>query len=301
MDFFSDAENLVRGHLARNGVTHPAAAELEELLGLAINLRLKSVDVKPRSTHRSQVFNAKLAGLDAGLVQPAEEIIAKAERGESLAGHLSRASLNASREDGLLIDWGLHHLHISNHRNNATDPFFARTGPVMFAMFTGDAAYFVDIYNHGPGFPETWTRAQLLEIVWREWPEVLEPFRMRGFAPGGRPIDDPALLAQLRTGGVYHPVAIDGHLFAPPGGGVTTAGSSLTIGEAADMLMIRLRDLETHIANFDQPTRQALALTAGVDEAGLDFELREDSSGDWVVFAKGSNVEQLRLEDPFRA
>lgn len=301
MDLFSDAENLVRAHLARSGVTHPAAAELEELLGLAINLRLKSVDVKPRSTHRSPEFDAKLAALDASLVLAAEEIIAKTERGESLAGHLSRASMNAGREDGLLIDWGLYHLHISTNRTNAADPFFARTGPVIFAMFTEDAAYFVDIYNHGPGFPEAWTRTQLLEIVWRAWPAVLEPFRMRGFVPGGRSIDDPALLADLRRGGVYHPVAIDGHYFAPPGGGVTAAGSSLTIGEAADMLMIRLRDLETRIANFDQPTRQSLALSAGVEEADLDFELREDPSGDWVVFAKGSNVEQVRFEDPFKS
>ena len=70
-----------------------------------------------------------------------------------MTGHLSKGRSKPEETDPLLAAWDIFHLHISNHKANPTDTFFARSGPVMFAHITDSVAYFIDIYPHGKSFP----------------------------------------------------------------------------------------------------------------------------------------------------
>jgi hypothetical protein len=296
MDLFADAEKLTRDHLAQLGVNHANTSNFEDLLHLALNLELKSVRPQPRTVFRSNEFSSKLAALPADLQTAAEGIIAKTNRGEDLAGHLSRASLDAGGSDGLLIDWALHHLHISTHKTRPSDPFFARTGPVMFVFFTAESAYFTDIHPHGR---DTWTRLELLTIIHKNWPDVLEPHRLKGVTGTTRTISDPGLLAKLRAGGVNHPVTIDGKVYFAPGGGVTSAGTSLKIGEAADAIMIELSEREAQLNALTADQRTKIAEEAGMQASDLDFDLRATTSGEWRLCVKSTDVEILGYRDPF--
>jgi len=315
MDLFADAKELLRIRLDQLGVELDGTEDLESLLHLALNLEFKSVFPRPRSVHRSYEFDSKLAALLPHLQATAEEIMGKTTRGEDLAGHLSRASTNATNADPLLIDWALQHLHISTHKKNPGDLFFASTGPLMFVFFTDHSAYFIDIYGHGSGFPETWSRIELLEIIYANWPEILEPYRSRCSVGSSDPITDPAILADLRKHGINHPVTIDGKLFFPPGGGVTCGGvtatrrgavndptcvgNSLAIGEAADFTMMRLNDVEHTFASFSDEQNEKIAEKAGVFIEAVDFELRASAVGDWFIYVKGTELALFQMTTPF--
>ena len=99
----------------------------------------------------------------------------KIEKGESVNPHLNSAT-KKDQLDGLLYDWGIHHLHLGE--TFSAPGYVERTGPVLFAIFRKDDVYFIDIRNH-----EGWSDKNLLEIVNRNWPELLSIYKMEGVMP----------------------------------------------------------------------------------------------------------------------
>jgi hypothetical protein len=296
MHLFADAENLVRAHLDQLGVPHVDLADMKKLLHEVLKVELKGVRPQPRSVHRSSEFDRKLALLPTDLQSATEAIIEKTRRGEDLAGHLSRKSVDPATLDGLLADWSVHHLHISIHKSDPTDDFFARTGPLMFVFFSDQAAYFTAVEDHDR---DVWTRQEHLEIIWRTWPDVMEPYRLKGVLGTAYQTSDPQDLALLRKGRVNYPLTIDGHVFVGPGGGLTTSGLPLKVGRAADKIMDGIRDLERTLGALTAEQRLSLADSLNVPLDSLDFEIRPSNALGWGLFAKGSEVELFSIPRPF--
>lgn len=72
-------------------------------------------------------------------------------------------------EDSLLLDWGLHHIHLflTNKRNQQNDNI------LLFIMKQSDTIYFIDILTHQDFF-----NFNLLEIIHRNWKTALEPYKV---------------------------------------------------------------------------------------------------------------------------
>lgn len=296
MDLFADARKLVRAHLDHKKIDYSRTATLEQLLHLALKIELKSVRPVPRVVHRSAEFDAKLAALTSDLQSAAEIIMGKTARGEDLSGHLSKKSIKASQEDPLLTDWSFHHLHISVNKDSPTAPFFARTGPLMFVFFTKDAAHFTDIHPHGKA---TWTRVELLEIVSKTWPSVLEPSRLRGVvATAWTPLADD--ISELRKGRVNCSLMIGGNVIFSPGGGVMSSGLPIKVARATDAIMDGLQEMQDLLNSLDDGRRISLASEANVPGEALDFELLATSSGAWAVYVRGTTQEVFQIPIPLR-
>jgi hypothetical protein len=272
MDLFADLKDIVKQHLKALGVQFSADAPLEKLILLALNHELKTVSQRSRKVYCSKEFLTKKSGLDAAQKQAADDILAKFRKGEDVGGHFSESSVNPKETDALLADWKIHHLHISNHKNKPTDRFYSRTGPVMFAYVSEDAAYFIDIYPHGKGFPETWTRQDLLSILDRNWPHILEPYRLKGisgvaFAPSDLE------LRKLRGANVNTIIQVGNSFIAPPGGGLAMDGTPSANVFRMDRTFHLIKDFERFVnKNFDQ-LRAEISLKSGVAENSMDFGL----------------------------
>ena len=297
MDLYKDAEVIVRHELDQMGVAHADAKDLEEVLHLLINRQMKGVSHRPRKVSRTSVFDQKNLTLEPLMLKAAAAIITKIENGEDLSGHLSKSSTDAEKMDGLLADWGIHHLHISDDKKNPGDAFYRRTGPVLFVLFREDDAYLIDIFPHGSKNPEAWTRIELLTLVKNTWPELIEPFRLQGFQGVTRQISD-LDRKDLREGGVMVPIEIDGAVYMSPGGGVTTAGTSLEVGLAADRLMMQLRDAENELKNMSAYEKTKWAAVAKVRADSLDFLLERQSAHQWNIVLKGTKVAIYTMTNP---
>lgn len=70
----------------------------------------------------------------------------KIKKGEDLIPYLSKNILKVNYNDSLLNDWGIYHLHLGKKKK---DNFIERTGPLLFAKFDDENAYFINIYSHG--------------------------------------------------------------------------------------------------------------------------------------------------------
>ena len=152
----------------------------------------------------------------------------KIEKGESVNAHLNKAT-KTNKLDGLLYDWGIQHLHLGEKLD--ASGFVERTGFVLFAIFKADDVYFIDIRNHNG-----WSNTDLLEIVNKNWPNLISEYRI-----AGRSEIDPSssIITKFRKKGINHIIKLsDGNLYIPPGGGVTAAATSIN----SRRILINLKD-----------------------------------------------------------
>lgn len=289
MDLFEDAKGIVRQELTGLGVNHVGVTSLDVLLNLLFNRHSKGVPQRPRKVNRTPLFIQKLGALDPDMLSSAHTIITKIESGDDLSGHLSKGSVDAHSTDPLLADWGIHHLHISDQKKNASDAFYGRTGPVMFVRFGADEALLVDIYPHGKGYPETWTREELLTEIHKTYPDLLEPFKLKGFDGMSSSVTE-MQRKKLRAGGVFVPVEIDGNVYFPPGGGITSAKTSVNVQRRVDLLMSSLRDAETRIGSLSAQQLTDLEQKANVRPGHLKIGLSRFSPEEWRVTITGTSI-----------
>lgn len=285
MDLLADLKKIVEQHLITLGIVFPTGADLETVMLLTLNHELKTVSQRPRKVHHSKAFADKKSGLDAAQQKAVADILAKFKNGEDVNGHLSKSSAKPAETDALLADWKIHHLHISNHKTNATDTFYARTGPVMFAHVAHDAVYVIDIYPHGKGFPETWTRQELLGILDKDWPHLLEPYRIKGIT--GLTFTPTDLdLKMLRGGKVNTTVHVGGSFIAPPGGGLASDGTPVVNVTRMDKTFKVIKQLETWVVSNSVRLKTEIASKSGIPESELDFELVPIDPKSWGVIEK---------------
>jgi hypothetical protein len=296
MDLFKDADGLLRGHLDSKGVDHSSIVSFEELLHAALKLQLKSVAPKPRIVFRSPDFDAKLAALSQGLRTAADEIIAKVTKGEDLSGHLSRDSVDPAKEDGLLTHWAFHHVHISVHKADPRDQFFARSGPLMFVIFDENEAYLTDIHPHR----NAWTRVALLEIAQKNWPSAFESSHMKGIAGLGWNAPTEEDFADLRKGRVNTTMMINGAPIFSPGGGVMSSGVPLKVVRAADRVKDGLQELGEILSSVEGSQLAEWAVSAGISVHEMDFDLRDAPNGGWAVYVAGTGYPVFTIPNPLR-
>ncbi|MGE0716709.1 MAG: hypothetical protein AB7P02_14815, partial [Alphaproteobacteria bacterium] len=146
--------------------------DARELLITYHNWMSRHVFATPRKVHPSAAYKGnpvttqRKADLDA--------LIAKIEKGEELKPHLSKRvetvlessskKLTRRRDlDLMLIEWDVHHLHISQQLQ--ADGFVERDDPLLFAVFHKGEAYLLDVMTH-----KDFNRDHILAIMAREFP-----------------------------------------------------------------------------------------------------------------------------------
>ncbi|WP_156168082.1 hypothetical protein [Vibrio coralliirubri] len=127
-----------------------------------------------------------------------------------------------NRTDLLFADWGIHHFHLSNEIKSE-QYFSSRSDWLLFALVYGDIILCVDILSHSE--QDLFSRKYMLEIIYRNWPKLLEDYEMKGIVSGSNWSDTE--IAALRKSGVSSSLSIDGKVFMPRGLGLTSAGVPL--------------------------------------------------------------------------
>ena len=83
---------------------------------------------------------------------------------------------DAGYSDGILNDWNIHHLHLS--KRFGKDGFVKRSDYQIFAYFTGDTCYLVNIYPHKK--PHLYSTQEMVKIIDNNWPELIEKNKISG-------------------------------------------------------------------------------------------------------------------------
>lgn len=191
------------------------------------------IEKRPREIYKATSF-ACPAEVEIGLKWLEEKIL----KGESVNPHLNSAT-KKDKLDGLLYDWGIHHLHLGE--TFSAPGYVKRTGPVLFAIFRKNNVYFIDIRDH-----VGWSDKGLLDIVNENWPELLSIYKMEGVKP--ETSFDEKEITLLRKSGIntFHELSA-GNSYLPMGGGITSAGTSMMAMQTYVEMLRMLNDIETNI------------------------------------------------------
>lgn len=228
--------------------------DARELLIVYHNWMSRHVFAAPRRVHTSAAFkkNPVTAQRNADL----DMLIAKIERDDELKPHLSirvetvldSSSKRLNRREDLdlmLIEWEVHHLHISHQLR--PDGFVERDDPLLFAVFHEADAYLLDVMTH-----RDFNRDHILSTMAREFPGTGLIHELQA-GPGQKVLGLAKNYTEeerniLRKTGINTLVEIEGKVYKPAGG-ITGAGTSIRASMAADAVVRATEELEAALRN----------------------------------------------------
>lgn len=189
----------------------------------------------PRTFGRS---SEPLPPLTAEEAQGLLELQTEVETGGPLLPWMSRTLVRQS-DAPLIYDWGVHYFHLGTQFE--ADGFRSRTDNVVFAMVTAERFLVIGIRRHQP---VPWAQKDMMRIVRRTWPDVLQPYRVDvGFRPDLL-LEDSRTITAVHRNGWAALLSLDGEAFMPPGGGYTTDGGSIEAVRRHDNMASYARELE---------------------------------------------------------
>lgn len=246
------------------------------------SLEKRSISIKPRKVLKSKDFVCP-PNLQEGL----ELLENRIKNGDDLRQYLSRKLKNINDSDGLLFDWSIYHLHLGIVKE--ADGFVERTGPLLYARFDDEFAYFINIFNHG-----AWTMQSLLKSVHQNWPNSIERFRLKDVI-GVETVFSDKEIGHLRNANINTVIEVEpGVVYAGPGMGFTASGDSIDSVDKHIDRITGLEDLEKNIKQNALQLLQALFTDLSfIKEENLHFELIRES-GEFHLFEK-KNQFILRL------
>ncbi len=208
------------------------SANVREIACQYFNLTGRLIPRRPRHVIRSREFRCpqeRLTGLRL--------IEHKMSSGGDLNPHLTTRLEKTWLNDGLLSHWDIQHFHLGECMTQSG--FVVRTAELLFARVTADAAYLLDVRDHG-----SFSDQELFQALQSNWPETLDICRLSRLV--ALPVDPSGLdVAKLRAAGINSiSQADDSHFYMPLGGGVTTSGVSVEVVELATRILVHLPRLE---------------------------------------------------------
>ena len=222
------------------------SSSLSDLTIQYVSWRARLIPTRPRRCHRSTELAASPKAVEHQAALDA--IAAKIRAGEDLTPHLSKGVAKPVKDDPMIADWRIHHLHLSTAVDDRG--FVKRSGDLLFAAIDPDDVYLIGIYPHG-----SWTRLEIAEILIRNWQGAGRFMRLGPLKLGGPNITDEER-QQTRTGGVLTLIEVDGQAYMPPG--ITTAGTSIDATQCAHQLMNVLGDWRQNTKSKLATVRQEL-------------------------------------------
>ncbi|WP_282875807.1 hypothetical protein [Pseudomonas peli] len=157
-----------------------------------------------------------------------------------------------ARTDLLYADWNILHFHLSDEPIPSGRFFSKPADYLAFCLIGGNVAAVIDVLPHPDraGFANT----NLFATMADSWPRYIEQYELKGILGGneGNKFSS-SDISQLREAGITTFTEHNGKMYMGPGGGITSAGTSLQVVRSSDYL----RDTADSLAKMvDDPQGQ---------------------------------------------
>ena len=241
MDFEQDLIRIATEGLSQYGMRVENAASGDELLHCWVNVQLKLIPPMPRKVELSPRIPSSLDAIRCSADrevarQSLDTICKRARAGDDLNPYLSRSVVKEDYTDAMFADWGVYHLHLNEIAEG--EYFAARADYWLFAIFPGGRALLIDIRRHDT---TEFLQRDLLEIINSTWPEVLVGHRLVAITGQTGDTASSETIRMFREAGINAVQTIGSHVYAPPGGGLTTRRTSMRVRIETDRLLVAAR------------------------------------------------------------
>lgn len=200
----------------------PPKGDLRTLLWGYININEKLIDAKKRTVKISRELRDKDLGENYN--RSLKLIKNKFKNGKNVNPYLSKFAKKPTKRDLLLYDWGIHHLHLNSKINS--NGYVERSDYLLFFMLDEDNVYFIDVSKHKLPDRTEFSQQNLLLIVKRNWPYLIEKYKLNSEFTIEKSYTDKEI-SEIRKKGAMVLTEIDGDYYGLIGGGITTARTNI--------------------------------------------------------------------------
>ncbi|MHB2080709.1 hypothetical protein [Pseudomonas asiatica] len=244
-----------------------------------LDFRYRYIDPLPRKIALSNAFPK--ASLPPSAQRGLSNLLRKFTTGENVNPYQGRGliirndtsgSKKHARTDLLYADWNMLHFHLSDEIIPPGQFFSKPADYLAFCIIGGDVVAVVDVLPHPDraGF----ANVDLFATLANSWPQYIAQYELYGILAGNNrsSLD----ISQLREAGVTTFIEHGGKVYIGPGGGITSAGTSLRVGRSADYL----RDTVDMLAGMVDDPREQFQMHPAIKEISEpDFMLALDRRG----------------------
>lgn len=223
-EYIKTVRNWLEGH----EINCSAMTDYQAIEGF-LTIQHRLVEPKPRQVWFSEHLSQK--NLEAEIKLGLDLLISKICIGKNVNGHLTRRVLDPNFTDKAFSDWGIQHLHLSGTPHRTNPRLFAGTEQVLFVAFEARDAYFIEVDSHTDPANHKYPFAErrLLQIIADEWPQLLESRRIPNALGLEAVVTKSEEIHKMRSFGINLFHMINGSSYMPTGGGISTAGTSVSI------------------------------------------------------------------------
>lgn len=234
----------------------PVNSAVPDPLSRWLDFRLRYIEPRPRQIVASSKFPVSLPPEITESLHALEKAIID---GDDINAFQSKTSVRndtsgnkrQQRTDGLWATWGIHHLHLTSVPLKQGQSFSARSDWLLFLMVTPDVVAFIDVREHNEA--HLWSQEDLVKTYIQSFPGHSKQFRMNGVLGLANSPPTAEETAQLRKAGVTSLIEVNGNVYAPPGGGVTTASTALKATQTGMVVRSNLKEIAKWVAEPDSP------------------------------------------------
>lgn len=235
-DFKSDVDNWCIDNICRFGrVANNDKKTLKKLIQL-FNIIRHEIPATPRNINISKEFQCPNE-----LLEGYHLLLDEIRNGIDIMPRASRKQRNNNHKDELLLDWGVHHLHLGENKiETGKNKGMIKGGKyIAFILFDKNQAYVIGIYDH-----KSWTDENILKIITKNWPHILAPYKIPRNFDGTTIAIDRKLMRSHR---INVPIMINSELYFSPGGGFSMSGFCSDDSEKASKTLRSLDKIDKWI------------------------------------------------------
>lgn len=274
MNFINDLRDFLVDFYSKNGFSFDSTNSTHELLCNYFNVKSKLIPPIPRTVFISSEISRKMnqCPYRKGLAIVQHRL----EHGENVNCFLSKSIFSADYNDLLLHDWGIYHLHLSDTKRRQGDYFYRRSDWLLFARVEQNAAYLLEVYHHKEA--AVFARKELLHVMQRNWPDVIESYRIKGVA-GANPDLTNEQISCLRKQGGNALIEINRRVYAPIGGGYMTNGTNIQHLRSADYLFYYINNVQKGFEDNIESIKREITSQTGIAEKDIWIRLKVTNQG----------------------
>lgn len=262
VDFKNDWKEFLAKEMAKLGFNYDPLKSLEENTIRYFNANRRIVSNKPRAIHESKGLCISSEYSEA--YRYLKRLISE---GGDIRPYLSHKTKDANYNDLLLNEWGIHHFH-----------FLSRgTKDILFVMFTDTDAFIIQALPHGAGHSDVWVNTLLIEILHKNWPEIIAGHKLAGVS--GEHLTATERGNIRKSHGNVAITVSDGTTYSSLGGGIAASGTCFYDIINCDKLIETLTEWEEWVKANEGSFRVALKIS-GADP--LSIKLMIEDQGCWL-------------------
>lgn len=280
-DFLADVTSYAISELQKFGIQYQPKDATDALLTLQ-NVWKRRIDQRPRKVASSKELLSRVLAPDIRVAL--DHLTSVIEKGNDLTPYLSRRVELAAYNDMLMHDWGIHHLHL-RIPGAGPDGLTPRRKELVFARVTPDTIYLLDVLDH-----DEFANDELLEIIQANWPALIAPYKVTGLGLDSTLTKEERV--NMRKAGVLVVTGLrDGSVLMPPGGGYSTAGTSISDLTTADRLTTTVRTVQEKCEQNADKLSAMVAARTGKQQSEVVLKLNATSAGvDFIEESTGARV-----------